>query len=133
MIPGVNISAIPSLEVPQLAMGGVVSTPTTAIIGEAGTEAVMPLENNTGWIDTLASKISSQMRGTPSNTQGYLTRGSTSANTVGGNTDNSVVFNQGAIQVTVQNATEEEAIKLAKKVMEYIKRQRELDLMLSYA
>ena len=28
------------------------------MIGEAGKEAVMPLERNTGWIDELASKLS---------------------------------------------------------------------------
>ena len=27
------------------------------MIGEAGKEAVMPLENNTGWIDNMANKI----------------------------------------------------------------------------
>jgi hypothetical protein len=27
-------------------------------VGEAGKEAVMPLENNTGWISDLANKIS---------------------------------------------------------------------------
>lgn len=129
-IPGVNIPVIGELSIPQLAKGGIIDSPTLSMIGEAGTEAVMPLENNTGWIDTLASKISSQMRSSQSS---YLTRGSTSPNTVGGNTDNSVVFNQGSIQITVQNATEEEAVNLAKKIMEYIKRQRELDSMLSYA
>ena len=30
---------------------------TIAMVGEAGAEAVMPLENNTGWIDDLASKL----------------------------------------------------------------------------
>jgi hypothetical protein len=31
-----------------------------AIIGESGSEAVMPLENNTEWIDTLASKLNNK-------------------------------------------------------------------------
>lgn len=44
-------------ELPKLARGGIVSSPTIAMIGEAGKEAVVPLENNTGWIDKLASKI----------------------------------------------------------------------------
>lgn len=56
-IPGVNIPRINELNVPHLALGGVVDRPTLAMVGEAGTEAVMPLENNTGWIDNLASKI----------------------------------------------------------------------------
>lgn len=39
------------------AKGGVVSQPTLAMIGEAGKEVVMPLENNTGWITELAYKL----------------------------------------------------------------------------
>ena len=39
------------------ALGGVFTTPTLGIIGEAGKEVVMPLENNTGWINELAQKI----------------------------------------------------------------------------
>lgn len=46
-------------QIPLLARGGVVSSPTIAMIGEAGKEAVVPLENNTGWIDKLADKINS--------------------------------------------------------------------------
>lgn len=57
-IPGVNLSTIEQLEVPQLAQGGIVDKPTLSVIGEAGKEAVMPLENNTDWIDSLAGKIS---------------------------------------------------------------------------
>ena len=37
--------------------GGVVDRPTLALIGERGKEAVMPLENNTGWITDLANSI----------------------------------------------------------------------------
>jgi hypothetical protein len=47
-------------EIPQLAKGGVVDKATLAMIGEAGKEVVMPLENNTGWIDKLADKISAK-------------------------------------------------------------------------
>lgn len=43
--------------IPKLARGGIVNRPTQAIIGEAGREAVIPLENNTEWIDELADKI----------------------------------------------------------------------------
>lgn len=44
--------------IPKFAVGGIVDKPTFAMIGEAGKEAVMPLERNTGWIDELASKLS---------------------------------------------------------------------------
>ena len=45
---------------PKLAAGGIVNRPgrgVPAIIGEAGAEAVLPLENNTEWMDMLAEKI----------------------------------------------------------------------------
>lgn len=44
--------------IPYLAKGGIVDSPMLSIIGEAGKEAVLPLENNTGWISLLASQIS---------------------------------------------------------------------------
>ena len=57
-IPGVNISTLKKLEVPALAKGGIVTGDTLARIGEQGyKEAVLPLERNTGWMDTLADKI----------------------------------------------------------------------------
>lgn len=40
-----------------LEMGGVVDKPMVRVFGENGSEAVMPLENNTGWIDKLAGQI----------------------------------------------------------------------------
>lgn len=45
--------------IPYLAKGGVVDQKTMFYAGEAGREAVMPLENNTGWISELAGKIGS--------------------------------------------------------------------------
>ena len=48
---------IPGISLPRLAKGGIVDKPTIAQIGEAGTEAVLPLENNTGWIAALAQRI----------------------------------------------------------------------------
>lgn len=47
--------------IPYLAKGGIVDQPTLAMVGEAGKEAVMPLENNTGWISNLAGQIASQL------------------------------------------------------------------------
>lgn len=44
--------------IPYLAKGGIVDSPIMAVLGEAGKEVVMPLENNTGWISLLASQIS---------------------------------------------------------------------------
>lgn len=64
-IPGVDIKKVELLEVPKLARGGIVNNPgrgVPAIIGEAGAEAVLPLENNTGWMDILADKINGEGR-----------------------------------------------------------------------
>lgn len=44
-------------DTPEMAVGGIVTAPTRALIGENGPEAVLPLENNTGWMDILAQKI----------------------------------------------------------------------------
>ena len=54
---GFNIS-----EIPLLAEGGVVKKATTAVIGENGKEAVLPLENNTGWMDKLADKLADKQK-----------------------------------------------------------------------
>lgn len=59
-IPGVDIKKLDKLSVPKLAKGGIVDSATLAVIGERGKEAVMPLENNTGWMDTLADRIASR-------------------------------------------------------------------------
>lgn len=56
---GFNLGQINSVTLPRLAQGGVVSSPTTALIGENGAEAVVPLENNTDWINKVAAQINS--------------------------------------------------------------------------
>ena len=64
-IPGVNITKLSKITVPKLATGGIATRSTLANIGEAGAEAVLPLENNTQWMDTLADKIAAR-NGAPS-------------------------------------------------------------------
>ena len=146
-IPGVSITKLTELSVPALAQGGVVDKPTTALIGEAGTEAVVPLENNTDWLSKLASMITTEMAeirptsnltNTTTNNGGdtnnkYMTSNNNTTQTVSGDTDNSINFNAGAIQITANNSSDEEAERMAKKIMQYIKRQQELDRMTSYA
>lgn len=65
---GFNISELNEVKIPRLANGGITTGSTLANIGEAGREAILPLENNTGWMDDLASKLASKMPtyGTPS-------------------------------------------------------------------
>ena len=48
---------------PKMAAGGIVTSRTLATIGESGREAVLPLEGNTGWQDSLADKIAARMGG----------------------------------------------------------------------
>lgn len=48
-------------QIPRLAKGGIINRPTQAIIGEAGKEAVLPLQNNTDWMDALADKVAAQI------------------------------------------------------------------------
>lgn len=57
MIPGVSVGYLGRLSLPRLAKGGIVDSATIAMIGEQGKEAVLPLENNTQWMDKLAEKI----------------------------------------------------------------------------
>ena len=54
---GFNISTIGNVSIPRLAKGGIVDQATIAMVGEAGQEAVVPLENNTGWMDKVAARI----------------------------------------------------------------------------
>lgn len=67
--------SIPPTKYPQLATGAIATGPTIAMIGEAGKEAVLPLENNTGWMDTLAKKISGSGRETTVHLSVYLDDG----------------------------------------------------------
>lgn len=46
------------------ARGGVFRSATLTMLGEAGTEAVVPLENNTGWMDVMAQKLGDRLGGT---------------------------------------------------------------------
>lgn len=64
-IPGVGIGKFQKLRLPRLAKGGIVDSATVAMIGEAGKEAVVPLENNTEWMDKLADRIA-ERNNTPS-------------------------------------------------------------------
>lgn len=64
-VPGVNIPKIKTLSLPRLAKGGIVDSATIAMIGEQGKEAVVPLENNTEWIDKLAERLAARNQ-TPS-------------------------------------------------------------------
>lgn len=57
-LPGVNISAIPTVTLPRLAQGGVLKKGQVGYLEGDGDEAVVPLSQNTQWIDRVADKIS---------------------------------------------------------------------------
>lgn len=67
-IPGVGgnsfgISLKP-VSIPRLATGGIATKSTLANIGEAGKEAILPLDSNTEWMDKLADRIVSRSNST---------------------------------------------------------------------
>jgi len=86
-VPGIGGLSPNFPTIPRLARGGVVDQATLAMFGEDGREAVMPLENNTGWIDELASKLNGQSKGSdgPTVINVYL-----DGNKVGGAISNSI-------------------------------------------
>lgn len=57
-IPKVSISTIDELEAPQLSKGGVLKRGQVGILEGDGAEAVVPLEQNTGWIKKVANEMS---------------------------------------------------------------------------
>lgn len=57
------ISTISVPQIPKLAKGGIVDEATLAVIGEKGREAVVPLENNTEWMDRFIDKLLARSNG----------------------------------------------------------------------
>ena len=60
------------------ATGGVVKGATPMIVGEAGAEAIMPLERNTGWLSKMAAMIAQAMPAYIAQTPAIASGGSTS-------------------------------------------------------
>lgn len=54
---GVNLPTVSEISIPRLAHGGITTGSTLARIGEAGREAVLPLENNLQYLDKFADRI----------------------------------------------------------------------------
>lgn len=165
-IKNVNIAGVkpfdwvPTISVPQipkLALGGVVTQPTTALIGEAGKEAVVPLERNTTWLDNLATMLNERLVDRDASkrsryikpeyqkaqeisnvynnegTKKYYTRNVSDKKEEHYEYDYSVVFNTGAIQIIAKDTSDAEAKRLALRIMEFIKREQELRKMMSYS
>ena len=77
-LPGVEIDPLDEIELPRLAKGGVVNRATLAQIGEAGAEAIIPLERNKQGLKLIADALATELKNTA------LANGQT----VGGNTYN---------------------------------------------
>ncbi|WP_196002015.1 hypothetical protein [Clostridium sp. 1001271B_151109_B4] len=58
-VPGFGGMGINIPKIPMLAQGGIVDKATLSIVGEQGSEAVVPLKNNTEWMDTLRGIMTS--------------------------------------------------------------------------
>lgn len=61
LVPGVNLGKLNTFNLPRLAKGSVLTQPTPVIAGEAGAEAIIPLENNTEGLELIAEKIASRI------------------------------------------------------------------------
>ena len=59
-VPAVGGKSANIKTIPRLAQGGIVTRPTQAIIGEAGREAVIPLQNNTDWVHDFIGVLNKQ-------------------------------------------------------------------------
>lgn len=59
------------ISLPFGANGAYITEPTALVAGEAGKEVLLPIENNTSWMDTLAAKIAALMPSGSGNPGGY--------------------------------------------------------------
>jgi hypothetical protein len=67
----INPPSVPTFSISWYKLGGVFDNPTLfgygngsiGGLGEAGAEAIVPLENNLGWLDKLATMLSERMGG----------------------------------------------------------------------
>lgn len=62
-IPGVDISKLKKLDVPQMEKGGVLKKGQVGLLEGNGAEAVVPLEKNTGWLTKIADMLDERMAG----------------------------------------------------------------------
>ena len=62
-IPGVEISKLKKLDVPQMEKGGVLKKGQVGLLEGNGSEAVVPLEKNLGWLTRIADMLDERMAG----------------------------------------------------------------------
>lgn len=66
----VTLAKLPTIS--KLAQGGITQGATLSLIGEAGREAVLPLDRNTGWMDQLADRLAQAVTGGETRIQVYV-------------------------------------------------------------
>ena len=57
-----KIPILKGFSIPYMATGGVIDNATVAMIGENGSEAVVPLERNTQWLGKMAGMIANEIK-----------------------------------------------------------------------
>ena len=70
-LPGINVGNVPTLSLPRLAKGGVLKKGQVGVLEGSGAEAVVPLENNHGWLSKVAADLN-EMQGSAVNVQQIL-------------------------------------------------------------
>nr|DAK92212.1 MAG TPA: minor tail protein [Caudoviricetes sp.] len=70
-LPGINVGNVPTLSLPRLAKGGVLKKGQVGVLEGSGAEAVVPLENNHGWLSKVAADLN-KMRGSAVDVQQIL-------------------------------------------------------------
>ena len=56
-LPGINVGTVPKISLPRLAKGGVLEKGQIGFLEGSGAEAVVPLENNRGWLSKVAADL----------------------------------------------------------------------------
>lgn len=70
-LPGINVGNVPILSLPRLAKGGVLKKGQVGVLEGSGAEAVVPLENNHGWLSKVAADLN-KMQGSAVDVQQIL-------------------------------------------------------------
>ena len=62
-LPGISVGTVPNLSLPRLEKGGVLERGQIGILEGTGAEAVVPLENNRGWLSKVAQDLNELQKG----------------------------------------------------------------------
>ena len=61
-LPGINVGTLPKISLPRLARGGILEKGQVGLLEGSGAEAVVPLENNRGWLTKVAGELAEIQR-----------------------------------------------------------------------